>query len=153
MRSSDEDMVRRALLAVLERLGGGAVGETEIMRGAGVNHSTPDHLERPGANVGGDGPIILVVLGQSNASGNGFHSLDLQPGDARKDVRESLAPADLKSYEREFEIDRRGTKSSHPGLERFSISEEQATPSAPKPCFMEPGRHCVHSGACEMRGY
>jgi hypothetical protein len=41
---------------------------------------------------------------------------------------------------------------AHPGLERFPLSG--LGPAAPsKPCFMEPGRLCVNSGACEMRGY
>ena len=41
---------------------------------------------------------------------------------------------------------------AHPGLERFPLSET-GTAAASKPCFMEPGRVCVNSGACEMRGY
>ena len=44
-------------------------------------------------------------------------------------------------------------RQSHPGLERFPLSEPSATSAATKPCFMEPGRVCVNSGACEMRGY
>jgi hypothetical protein len=43
------------------------------------------------------------------------------------------------------------TSSTHPGLERFTMIEKST--DAPKPCFMEPGRSCVKSGACEMRGY
>jgi hypothetical protein len=43
-------------------------------------------------------------------------------------------------------------KVSHPGLERFTI-ETDSRPIAPKACFMEPGRPCVNSGACEMRGF
>ena len=43
-------------------------------------------------------------------------------------------------------------KHSHPGLERFTI-EADSHPSVPKTCFMEPGRACVNSGACEMRGF
>ncbi len=42
---------------------------------------------------------------------------------------------------------------SHPGLERFPLADTQSNPAAPKACFMEPGRTCVGSGACEMRGY
>jgi hypothetical protein len=43
-------------------------------------------------------------------------------------------------------------KHSHPGLERFTI-EADSRPSVPKTCFIEPGRACVNSGACEMRGF
>ena len=42
---------------------------------------------------------------------------------------------------------------SHPGLERFTIIEGDPTPLEHKPCYMEPDRSCVKSGACEMRGY
>ena len=42
---------------------------------------------------------------------------------------------------------------AHPGLERFPLSETDTAVAASKPCFMEPDRVCVNSGACEMRGY
>ena len=42
---------------------------------------------------------------------------------------------------------------SHPGLERFTIIASSPTSSTAKPCYMEPDRPCVNSGACEMRGY
>lgn len=153
MRTSDEDIVRRALLTVLERLEGGAVGETRIAGGAGVNQSTANHPMSSRANVGGDNPIVLIVLGQLDADGHGSHSLDAQPADPRKAMRESPAPADLKPYGMEFAVDRQAAQSMHPGLEKFPVSEHETAPSAPKTCFMEPGRHCVNSGACEMRGY
>jgi hypothetical protein len=42
---------------------------------------------------------------------------------------------------------------AHPGLERFPLAITDANPAATKACFMEPGRACVSSGACEMRGF
>jgi len=42
---------------------------------------------------------------------------------------------------------------AHPGLERFPLNQGLATSGARKPCFMEPDRVCVNSGACEMRGF
>lgn len=42
-------------------------------------------------------------------------------------------------------------RSHHAGHDRFPLSDPRVV--APKPCFMEPGRTCVHSGACEMRGF
>ena len=42
---------------------------------------------------------------------------------------------------------------SHPGLERFTIIASSPISSGQKPCYMEPDRPCVKSGACEMRGY
>jgi hypothetical protein len=44
------------------------------------------------------------------------------------------------------------SEASHPGLERFPLAETPQ-PSVPRTCFIEPGRTCVNSGACEMRGY
>jgi hypothetical protein len=41
----------------------------------------------------------------------------------------------------------------HPGLEKFVVSKECSSDSAPKTCYIEPDRVCVNSGACEMRGY
>jgi hypothetical protein len=48
-----------------------------------------------------------------------------------------------------------GTEASaqHPGLNKFSLEEESSRGRAPRPCFMEPDRPCVNSGACEMLGY
>lgn len=48
---------------------------------------------------------------------------------------------------------RAASDSSHPGLQRFQTLENDTSSSVPRPCFMEPDRECVHSGACEMRGY
>jgi hypothetical protein len=48
---------------------------------------------------------------------------------------------------------REAHQASHPGLERFPLAETQSQSSVPRACFMEPGRTCVSSGACEMRGY
>jgi hypothetical protein len=41
--------------------------------------------------------------------------------------------------------------STHPSLARFPLAEGSDT--APGMCFMEPDRHCVNSGACEMLGH
>jgi hypothetical protein len=46
-----------------------------------------------------------------------------------------------------------GPTSSHPGLQRFANLETESPSPAFRSCFMEPERECVHSGACEMRGY
>lgn len=86
----------------------------------------------------------------------------MQPDD-QATVR-GLLEAALKQLDEETKPPERGAgnapaKSSsldrheaHPGLERFPLSEA-GTAAASKPCFMEPGRICVNSGACEMRGY
>jgi hypothetical protein len=41
----------------------------------------------------------------------------------------------------------------HPGLEKFSIQKVPAPSPGMRPCFVEPDRVCVGSGACEMRGF
>lgn len=43
--------------------------------------------------------------------------------------------------------------SQHPGLQRFVDLDSDSNSAVPRPCFMEPERECVHSGACEMRGF
>lgn len=150
MRNSDQDIVRRMLSSVLERLEG-ARAETDLIGGADVNQSSSGQQRR--SRTSGDNPIILIVLGESNAANQGVQSFNAQPNDALKDKREDLARGDRISYERAFPFDQQDTQTLHPGLEKFPLAEEETAHSAPKTCFMEPGRACVNSGACEMRGY
>lgn len=86
-----------------------------------------------------DAPVIVIV-----ANGLKAQSQETNPsnkGDANAPVRLNTCVSDYPER-----------KVSHPGLERFII-EAESLPSAPKACFMEPGRPCVNSGACEMRGF
>jgi hypothetical protein len=132
MRDSDQDIVRRALSSVLDRLEGARAG-TEI--------------------TGGDNSIIVIFMGQSNATGDGDRSLGAQAVEPRGGMRQDRAPGASTSHERGFALDDREAQAKHPGLEKFPIAVAETAPSAPKTCFMEPGRACVNSGACEMRGY
>ena len=84
-------------------------------------------------NGGNDNPVILVVMGQGNNNS----------GAQTREARDEKAKA----------VDRREMRATHPVFERFPIAEEEIVSPAPKTCFMEPGRVCVNSGACEMRGY
>jgi hypothetical protein len=82
------------------------------------------------ASNGVESPVLLVVLGEPG-------------GRTRGTGQEQVSPA----------ITEPRLVTNHPGLERFSLREEESKPHAPRMCFMEPGRECVESGACEMRGY
>jgi hypothetical protein len=77
-----------------------------------------------------ESPVLLVVLGESGA-----HTRDAAQAQGTPAITEPRLV------------------SHHPGLERFSLREEESKPHAPRMCFMEPGRECVESGACELRGY
>ncbi|HVG21679.1 MAG TPA: hypothetical protein VNI02_21775 [Blastocatellia bacterium] len=132
MRDSDQAKLRRALSSLLDRLEGPAHAEAEA--------------------TGGDNSIIVIFLGQSDSANGGIQSPGARPGDAQSHVIESRAPVNRASHESAFTFDQRGMQAPHPGLEKFPIAETESTP-APKTCFMEPGRACVNSGACEMRGY
>lgn len=75
--------------------------------------------------------LVLIVLGDSPAIAN-------EPQMRLKPTTPAYTHAEAQA--------------NHPGLERFPILEGASHP-APKPCFIEPARVCVNSGACEMRGY
>lgn len=114
MDSSNNEIVRRVLASVLEKLDRG-------------------RNESAAVSVSNDGsPVVLLVIGQADSGSNG----------AKEPTRESREPRGIEDR-----------TSAHPGLEKFPLSEGLHTDSAPRTCFMEPGRACVNSGACEMRGY
>ena len=84
-------------------------------------------------------PVIVIVSGASKA-----HSQHNAHQTVREDAKEKVTLS--------FPVSHPERKHSHPGLERFTIGAD-LQPSVPKRCFMEPGRSCVNSGACEMRGF
>lgn len=86
-----------------------------------------------------DTPVIMVLLGQENNPAGDTEHAAL---DARPEAEKSPAPPDPNEV-----------VGTHPGLERFSTLEANKSALAPQSCFMEPNRVCVHSGACEMRGF
>ena len=79
------------------------------------------------------GAPIIIVLGDSRSR------------EQSSTVQSKQSISDPKPYD--------GSTSAHPGLQRFPNLETESPAPAFKPCFMEPDRECVHSGACEMRGY
>jgi hypothetical protein len=85
---------------------------------------------------GDDGTIVLIML----ASASSPMAESIKANGASTDYETRLG----RGYEQGV---------AHPGFEKFSLSEGDPKASAPKPCFIEPDRVCVNSGACEMRGY
>ena len=89
------------------------------------------------------GPLVVILAGGSREPGGAGivpAALNVAPSGEKADRLPDCG------------CDRTEKKHSHPGLERFTI-EADSHPSVPKTCFMEPGRACVNSGACEMRGF
>lgn len=136
MRKQELDRVRQALETALQNLKeDAAVGEANSESVSLItdrSHSSEDRRS--------EAPVIVVVAGGSKTHSQG--ATQARPAS----LGQTKAPANpgLSDYTER--------KVSHPGLERFTI-EAESNPSAPKACFMEPGRTCVNSGACEMRGY
>lgn len=131
MPNQDKETVRLVLQALLEKLDG-----------------EPRDGEEKASSIllseGGDStPQVIVLVGGLN-SGAQHAGARRQP---KLDELGRLATASLSASAHD------NPHASHPGLERFPLAETQSHPAAPKACFMEPGRTCVSSGACEMRGY
>ena len=129
MPNQDKETVRRVLEALLEKLDGEPRDgeERAILLSEGSDSTSP----------------VIVLLGGLN-SGAQDAVAHRQPK-----VDELGRPATANLSARAHD----NPQASHPGLERFPLAETQSHPAAPKACFMEPGRTCVGSGACEMRGY
>lgn len=62
-----------------------------------------------------------------------------------------LGPSVSSSASESLETTRGGA--THPVFQRFAVTQHCSPDSAPKPCFLEPDKVCVNSGACETRGY
>ena len=135
MSKQELDTVRQVLEAALQNLRK-STGEEGSSESIALFADRLPSSENRGSEV----PIVVVVAG--NLSANSQGATLPQPtglGDIKMQVNSSVS-------------DYPERKVSHPGLERFTI-EADSHPSAPKACFMEPGRICVNSGACEMRGF
>jgi len=129
MPNQDKEKVRRVLEALLAKLDGEPRDgeERAILLSEGSDSTSP----------------VIVLLGGLN-SGAQDAVAHRQP---KVDELGRLATANLSASAHD------NPHASHPGLERFPLAETQSHPAAPKACFIEPGRTCVSSGACEMRGY
>lgn len=129
MAKHDLETVRRLLKAALNKLDGESHGDKESSNS--ILFSEND----AGA------PVILVLVGGLNAQDEDAPTvLDAAHAGRRETEKSSASGLDQ-------------TQAAHPGLERFPLAVTDSRPTAPKACFMEPGRACVSSGACEMRGF
>jgi hypothetical protein len=124
MRDVELDTIRRLLQGALQNLGEGADLESAPIAILSGQSDSPAESATP---------IVVVVTSDPK----------LRPSPGRSNELLNTSAVECGCNER---------KVSHPGLERFTI-ESDTQKSAPKPCFMEPDRPCVNSGACEMRGY
>jgi hypothetical protein len=133
MQESNDEIARRVLEAVLERLEArGHSGSLDASASPALNQGS----ESP---VNGD-PVVVVVLGRASLNSP-------RKEDARRVLNEASLAGATNGSSTSF------GNSYHPGLERFSLPETSSNTVAPKTCFMEPDRPCVNSGACEIRGY
>jgi len=129
MHESNDDIVRRVLASVLERLEESA-GSSSPQRGA----SSVDNSAR---SFSGNDPLVVVVLGAA----------------ATKPAEAGGIPGEASVINAANGSQSIAGNPSHPGLEKFEMPKPGSNAHAPKTCFMEPDRPCVNSGACEMRGY
>lgn len=123
MQESNDEIARRVLASVLERLE------------ASGSQRHQDSASRP---LTRSDPVVVVVLGQVNSQS--------MSGEPRPPLNETITPdggGSRTSY----------AESAQPGLEKFELPKSSPNIGAPKSCFMEPDRPCVNSGVCEMRGY
>jgi len=131
MRKPELDTIRQVLEAALR----------DLMDDAGKGRAVSVITDR---SAGPEGQLpqtpIVIILPQELG---GHLDESAPPVTAGRRTSEPVTPSSSDDTER---------KVSHPGLERFTI-EADLRPAAPKACFMEPGRTCVNSGACEMRGF
>lgn len=132
MANSDLETARRLLKAALNKLDGESRGDKESSNS--ILFSEKDTGT----------PVILVLVGRLNAQDEDAPPVLVASPDDRRETVKSFASGPDQTQE---------AQAAHPGLERFSLAVTDSLSTAPKACFMEPGRTCVSSGACEMRGF
>lgn len=131
MQYSEKELARQVLAAVLTRLEGGSL--TQALPGP---TGSADKV---------DTPVIMLLLGQIDGPAtNTARAADSACAESAARVETGM-PSTPDNLNKVME--------SHPGLERFSTLEASSLNLAPHSCFMEPNRLCIHSGACEMRGF
>lgn len=137
MQDVNEETARRILESVLRRLNDGSLRQSA----QAVSQVEDDRTRAT--------PVVVILLGDRE-TGRG------EMGSATGDLAAPQAGARFPGCGCQNNSHTGGSislQSSHPGLERFDLSEEKANRDAPRRCFIEPDRACVGSGACEMRGY
>ena len=132
MQESNDEIARRVLEAVLERLE--ARG-----RSASVDANASPVFQESQSPGDGD-PVVVVVVGPASLN-------SARNEDTRRVLNEACVAGATNGSPASY------GNSYHPGLERFALPKTSSNAVAPKTCFMEPDRPCVNSGACEIRGY
>lgn len=138
MQDSNEEIGRRILESVLRQLDGGAALQAPAQA-----------VNQAGNNSAGGSPVIIIMLGDPQATRAGSHTTGNRVAALPIVVKQSDCGCQNNSHA----AGGNSLQSTHPGLERFDLPENNAVSNAPRKCFMEPDRACVNSGACEMRGY
>ena len=126
MEQTDQELLRRTLISIVKRIEG--VGSIPVVVSERSDHTSS--LDK--SQEATEPPLVIILVGQA--------------GSTKDEDYEKQA-----SYEATTG-GKIGSDMSHPGFERFQISHSCAA-DAPKPCFMEPDKICVNSGACEMLGH
>jgi hypothetical protein len=139
MRKHERDTVRRVLEAALKNLSGDALDGEASSESISLFGDPRSSSESRDSEV----PVVLIITGDLRARSQNTAVAKPPSVDDKKE------PATVNSCV----SDHSERKLSHPGLERFIMPEADSAPPAPRACFMEPGRACVNSGACEMRGF
>jgi hypothetical protein len=138
MQDSTEEIARRILESVLRQLDGGA------------GQPTAAPAVNPTASHGASGsPVIVIMLSDTQATQVGSNTTGSRVAALPIVVKQSDCGCQNNSHA----AGGNSLQSSHPGLERFDLPENNTVSNVPRRCFMEPDRVCVGSGACEMRGY
>jgi hypothetical protein len=135
MQDSTEEIARRVLESVLRRLNDGTT------RPPAVQSVTQHGTSGP--------PIIVIMVGDQPASSPSASAVKGQTTAPPIVINQPACGCQNNSHAPA----ENSLQSSHPGLQRFDLPHENVVSDAPRTCFMEPGRACVGSGACEMRGY
>jgi hypothetical protein len=134
MNESNDEIARRVLASVLERL--------EASAGSTSPPSAGSDIEERGRSFSIGDPLVVLVLGGTSPTAT-------RPKEPRRTPNNAPLIQEAAGSSSNF------GKPIHPGLEKFELptTNTKTNTLAPKTCFMEPDRPCVNSGACEMRGY
>src|ERR1051326_354406 len=134
---STEAMARRILESVMRQLESGA------------GRPSPASPINQAINGTGGSPVIIIMLGDAQAA----RIESNQTARPLAALPTATPPSSCGCQNNSHTPSANSLQSSHPGLERFELPEENFVPNVPRRCFIEPERPCVGSGACEMRGY
>jgi len=134
MNEYERETVKRILEATLRRLGEGSNGSSAMDQRSEVPFQNGDSYQDRSNNS-----VIILLTDSSNDPSSSNFSRPFST------VGEVAAGGSNVSQITERKV-------SHPAQEQFTMIEAASPVIAPKTCFLEPGRTCVNSGACQMRG-